>query len=162
MSFMSLTKNGFKSYQDKIQLKLDSVRSFFQSELYPAYQEAQNLKFATGGKSEGLAWPVASTKWVTRKIQDKQHKPSIFPGGDRSLLHTGKLAANTVGIKKDWHVKLITATSFKVGVLGEPYARFVDQYAKDQDVPGFMEFGKNTVTEWRNATASFLRRTLAR
>lgn len=162
MSVMTLSKNGFKSYRDKIQLKLDSVRTFFQSELYPLYQEAQFQKFQTAGASEQMSWPVASGKWIERKVRDKQTQPSIYPGGERNLVHTGNLAANTVGTKKKWHVKLITQSSFRVGVLSEPYARFVDEYAKEQGSPGIMHFGKKTVHAWRDRTAKFLRRTLTR
>jgi len=159
---LKMVKNSFEKYRSQLLEPERKVAAFFQSTLYPMYQEAQFQRWKTEGASEGMEFKEAQDKWIKRKERQKEKDSDKYPGGSKRLVYTGALAGSAVGPisgsefsnrGQKWHRKTITPKSMVVATTA-PYAQHVvDWMGEDKS---FMKFSRETMGQFKSALQTFM------
>jgi hypothetical protein len=169
MSFarMIQMKNAFEDWRKAMLRPESKLRALLQKEIYPMYQNMQLERWRTEGASEESRFPRNSIGWENYKKEMKQAHPDQYPGGDKSLTFTGKLASSVIGnlgsnmiggsegVK--FHRKTITATTLFVTTT-IPYAMKAVDWLEAGGSKNFMTFSKKSTDRMKNRIHDFMKR----
>lgn len=149
--------NHLKLTQNAIQKRLQSLTkleastgTFLNRSIYPLYQRLQGERWKTENRSEGQRWKPVAQATRDRKLRDRARDRAAFPGGDRTLVHTGDLSRSVIGTTLENHRKVISGKKITVATTLS-YAGFV---AAERP---FMAFGKDSRKAFRDRVRDFWR-----
>ncbi len=115
--------NGINKTLTRMLDKSQKVRGWLNRVAYPKIIEAQRIRWASEGASEGDGWAELNTSYAIRKLT----KFAGYPGrGRKMLIATGRLVDSVTGDDTREHYKLVTESRLEVGTL-VAYAKFVDE-----------------------------------
>ena len=99
------------------------VRGWLNRVAYPLIIEAQRIRWASEGASEGGSWPALNPAYAIYKLK----KFAGYPGGGRKMLiATGRLVDSVTGDNTKEHYKLVEDKRLSVGTM-VGYAKYVDE-----------------------------------
>lgn len=114
---------------------------------YPLIIEAQRMRWASEGASEGDSWRALNPLYAMQKLK----RFASFPGAGRKMLvATSRLVKSVTGDEMADHYKLVTDRSLETGTrVG--YAKYVDE-----DRP-FTKLGKATIQNLTDQLNAYIR-----
>lgn len=123
------------------------ARGWLNRVAYPMVVEAQRMRWASEGASEGDSWKRISEPYATRKLK----RFASYPGGGRKMLiATGHLVASVTGDETKDHYKLVEDTRLETGTL-VGYGKYVN------DERNFTKLGPTTVQALTDSLKQYLR-----
>lgn len=141
--------NGIEKRLTEMVRRGRSVSSYLDRVVWPAYQQAQIVRWQTENTSEGAQWDPLSQPYGTRK----KIKYASYPGsGNALMVATGNLAKGAQGEDQTYFGRLIDDHKITVGInlAAIPYASY----------PGvrrpFMSFSDATIKGWTDGVASYI------
>jgi hypothetical protein len=145
----SLLKAIDRQVTKSLQAKLDRTKlmsGFLNRVIYPMYQNAQRMRWASFNATEGSLWASLDSKYAKRKLI----KFASFPGGGRKMMIAkGRLFNSVTGDSLEDHRKIITDNSIEVLTTVE-YAGFVDEKRP------FLKLSDKTLNEMKQAARDYL------
>lgn len=122
-----------------------SLRSFFDRNIYPMYQNVQRERWMTENASEGARWKELNADYA----KAKRTRFAQYPGrGTKMLIATNTLFQSVVGPGEGFK-KIIEDRRMRI-VTTVPYAKYVDEART------FTKFSRATTLRFRKALNQYI------
>ena len=122
------------------------ARGWLNRYAYPKLIEAQRMRWASEGASEGDSWVPLNPSYAIRKLK----KYAAYPGsGTKMLVATGRLVESVTGDNQKEHFKFVTDTELQMGTI-VPYAGYVSEV---RDIVGL---GDETIQDLKDSLREYL------
>lgn len=122
------------------------TRGWLNRVAYPMIVEAQRIRWASEGASEGRSWQRLNPAYAMYKLKKFAEYPG---GGSKMLIATGKLVASMTGDQTSNHFKLVEDERILVGTTLD-YARYVDE------ARNITNLGQDTKQALQNSLRAYL------
>lgn len=120
---LTISVNGIQQSLNAMASRAGLAQGWLNRVAYPMIIEAQRMRWASEGSSEGESWAPLNESYALRKLK----KYESYPGGGRKMLiATGHLVDSVTGDKREDHYKLVEGNRLEVGTLVD-YAKYVDE-----------------------------------
>lgn len=144
---LTVSTDGISRQLNSMLSRSGLVRGWLNRVGYPLVIEAQRLRWASEGASEGESWEPLNPRYATRKLKKWKAAPG---GGRKMLIASGKLVDSVTGDNTADHYKLVENTKMEVGSL-VLYAKWVNEKRN------FVRLGPNTIKTLSDKLNQYLR-----
>jgi hypothetical protein len=144
---LRISTDGIKKKFDSMTNKAMLAKGWLNRVAYPMIIEAQRMRWASEGASEGSAWAPLNASYAIRKLKKYKDAPG---GGRKMLIATSRLVAGVTGDNTADHYKLVTDKMLMVGTrIG--YAKYVNE------ARNFVKLGSATMKNLSDSLGEYLR-----
>jgi hypothetical protein len=126
-----------------------SISSFLNRNIFNQYKKAQQMRWQTQNASETGQWQALNPEYAKRK----RKKYAAYPGGGTQvMIATSHLAEGAQGANPGYFYKLVTDTSFVIGINtgAIPYAVYPGELRP------YMEFADATIEDWESQIMDYV------
>lgn len=120
---LTISQNGIEKTLSGMLSRSGLVRGWLNRVGYPMVIQAQRMRWASEGATEGDSWKPLNPSYAIQKLKRFKDFPG---GGTKMLIATGRLVDSVTGDNTAEHYKLVTDESLEVGTR-VPYAKYVDE-----------------------------------
>lgn len=144
---LRISTDGIKKKLDGMLTKASLAKGWLNRVAYPMVIEAQRMRWASEGASEGSSWAPLNTSYAIRKLKKYASSPG---GGRKMLIATSRLVGGVTGDQAADHYKLVTDKMLMVGTtIG--YAKYVNE------TRNFVKLGTATLKNLSDSLGEYLR-----
>lgn len=120
---LKVSYDGISKHFKKMIDRSELTSGWLNRVAYPLIIQAQRMRWASEGASEGDSWEPLNQSYAMRKLK----RYANYPGaGRKMLIATGRLVAGVTGENRSDHYKLVKNGSLKMGTT-IPYAEYVNE-----------------------------------
>lgn len=144
---MTVSVDGISNTLNGMLSRAKLARGWLNRVGYPLIIEAQRIRWASEGSSEGASWKPLNQSYAKAKLKRFANSPG---GGRKMLVATSRLVNSVTGDETKDHFKLVEENRISVGSLVE-YAKYVNE------ARNFTKLGQATVDNIADQLGKYLR-----
>lgn len=144
---LTISVDGIRKTLSRMVGRAQLVEGWLNRVAYPMIIEAQRMRWASEGASEGDSWKPLNPRYESQKLKRFRDYPG---SGRKMLIATSRLVDSVTGDSTKEHYKLVSDRSLEVGST-VPYAKFVD------DERNFTELSDQTTQTIADKLSDYIR-----